>query len=107
MSHLATQRLLQASASLAPADRALLNLWVNRGLDDEQLAELTGMNAEAVRARRDGIVSALSLGSACRAPCHRRLRSSQRRRQRRPSRPCLTRRPRPPARPTAGAACAR
>ena len=42
MSGLATRRLIDAAARLDPADRALLNLWVNRGLDNERLTGLTG-----------------------------------------------------------------
>lgn len=59
MSSLVTRRLLEASAVLEPADRALLNLWIHRGLDDERLAELTGMDARAVGARRARIVTVL------------------------------------------------
>ncbi len=60
MPGLATRRLIDAAAALAPADRALLNLWVHRGLDDERLARLTGMSAASVAARRAGIVGRLS-----------------------------------------------
>ena len=60
MSSLATRRLIDAAATLDPADRALLNLWVNRGLDDERLTELTGMSIEALEARREKIVAQLA-----------------------------------------------
>jgi hypothetical protein len=57
---LATRRLIDAAAKLKPADRALLNLWVNRGLDDERLAGLSGMPTEALQARRGNIVAQLA-----------------------------------------------
>src|ERR1700735_5621973 len=60
MSGLATRRLIDAAARLDPADRALLNLWVNRGLDNERLTDLTGMSLDALQARRENIVSQLS-----------------------------------------------
>ena len=60
MSSLATSPLISASAGLDPADRALLNLWVNRGFDDERLARLTGLSPEALHRRRDRIVERLS-----------------------------------------------
>jgi hypothetical protein len=60
MSRLATRRLIDASAALDAADRALLNLWVNRGLDDESLARMTGMTVEALASRRARIVEHLS-----------------------------------------------
>ena len=60
MSSLATRRLIEASSVLEPADRALLNLWVHRGLDDARLAALTGMGADAVATRRARIVTQLS-----------------------------------------------
>lgn len=60
MSSLATHRLIDAAAQLDAADRALLNLWVNRGLDDERLTTLTGMSIDALQARREKIVTQLS-----------------------------------------------
>jgi hypothetical protein len=60
MSSLATHRLIDAAARLDPADRALLNLWVNRGLGDERLTALTGMSAETLRARRQNIIDRLA-----------------------------------------------
>lgn len=56
----ASRRLIDASASLDPAERALLNIWVNRGLDDTAVARMTGMSAAAVAARRDRIIAGLS-----------------------------------------------
>jgi hypothetical protein len=53
-------RLTEATAALEAPDRALLNLWINRGLDDPALAEMTGMTPEAVAARRGRIVQRLS-----------------------------------------------
>jgi hypothetical protein len=60
MSSLATHRLIDATAQLDAADRALLNLWINRGLDDERLTALTGMSIDALQARREKIVTQLS-----------------------------------------------
>jgi Anti-sigma-K factor rskA len=60
MASLATHRLIDAAAHLEAADRALLNLWVNRGLDDERLTALTGMTIDALQARRDKIVTQLA-----------------------------------------------
>jgi hypothetical protein len=60
MGNLATRRLIEAAAALEPADRALLNLWIHRGLDDERLAGLTGMSVVAVQARRERILAGLS-----------------------------------------------
>lgn len=60
MASLATRRLIEASATLEPADRALLNLWVNRGLADERLTGLTGLSPEALGARRRRIVAGLA-----------------------------------------------
>jgi hypothetical protein len=60
MSSLATRRLIDAAAKLQPAERALLNLWVNRGLDDGRLAQLTGLSPEALHTRRVLIVGRLS-----------------------------------------------
>jgi hypothetical protein len=60
MPSLATRRLIDASASLPPVERALLNLWVNRGLDDQSLAAMTGMTSEGIEMRRAHIVESLS-----------------------------------------------
>lgn len=60
MPTLAPGRLIDAPASLEAADRALLNLWVNRGFDDERLAALTRIPAGTLEARRDRIVERLS-----------------------------------------------
>lgn len=60
MSTLATQRLIDAAARLDAAERALLNLWVNRGFDDLALARMTGMDAAAIASRRQRIVAHLS-----------------------------------------------
>lgn len=60
MASLATHRLIDAAAQLDAADRALLNLWVNRGLDDKRLTELTGMSVAALQARREKIVTRLA-----------------------------------------------
>jgi Anti-sigma-K factor rskA len=56
----ATARMNDAAASLEPADRALLNLWLNRGLDDAAVARMTGMGVETVANRRSRIVEHLS-----------------------------------------------
>ena len=61
MASLATHRLIDAAAHLDAADRALLNLWVNRGLDDERLTALTGMSIDALQARREKIVTQLAV----------------------------------------------
>lgn len=60
MPTLTTGRLIDAPASLEAADRALLNLWVNRGFDDERLAALTRIPVDTLEARRDRIVHQLS-----------------------------------------------
>lgn len=60
MERLATRRLIDASATLDPAARALLNLWVNRGLPDAALARMTGMEPQEIAARRAQIVDQLS-----------------------------------------------
>jgi hypothetical protein len=56
----ATRRLIDASATLNAPDQALLNIWVNRGLDDAALARMTGMSTEAIADRRARIVEHLS-----------------------------------------------
>jgi hypothetical protein len=60
MTRVATSRLMEATASLPPADRALVNLWVNRRLDDAALAGLIGMSEETIASRRARIVEHLS-----------------------------------------------
>ncbi|MGI9184149.1 MAG: hypothetical protein ACR2GZ_04160 [Solirubrobacteraceae bacterium] len=60
MGELATRRLIDAAATLPPAERALLNLWTQRGLDDDALAAMTGMAPATISARRDQIVAELS-----------------------------------------------
>jgi len=56
----ATRRLIDACAALDAADRALLNLWVNRGLKDGAVARMTNMTEAAVAQRRARIVDGLS-----------------------------------------------
>ena len=46
MQSLATRRLIDAAATLEAADRALLNLWVNRGFDSDRLAALSRLEAQ-------------------------------------------------------------
>jgi hypothetical protein len=60
MSRVATRRLLDAAATLDAADRALLDIWLNRGLDDVELARMTGLDEATVLARRVRIVTHLS-----------------------------------------------
>jgi hypothetical protein len=60
MERVATRRLIDASATLDAADRALLNLWVNRGLDDAAVARMTGMEPAAIAERRGRIADRLS-----------------------------------------------
>ncbi len=60
MNRFATRRLIDACASLDAADRALLNLWVNRGLEDGAVARMTNMTEAAVAQRRARIVDGLS-----------------------------------------------
>lgn len=57
---LASQRLIAATAELDPAERALLNLWVNRGFDDEAIARLIHSDTGAIAARRAAVVQSLS-----------------------------------------------
>jgi hypothetical protein len=61
VSKVATTRLIDASAALEPADRALVNLWVNRGLDDAAVARMTHMSDSAIAERRGRIVQRLGL----------------------------------------------
>jgi hypothetical protein len=60
MGPLPTRRLIEATAKLTPADRALLNLWLNRGLDEQRLSQLTGMRPEVVVTRRARLIERLS-----------------------------------------------
>jgi hypothetical protein len=57
---LATRRLIDASATLPAADRALLSLWTQRGLDDAAMAQMTGVDPATIAERRDRIVADLS-----------------------------------------------
>ena len=57
---LATRRLIDAAATLDPPERALVNLWVNRGLDDAEVARMTGMSDSVIAERRTRIVEQLS-----------------------------------------------
>ncbi|MEO8968902.1 MAG: hypothetical protein ABI427_15305 [Solirubrobacteraceae bacterium] len=58
---LATRRLIDASAALPAADRALLSLWTQRGLDDAAMAQMTGLDVATIARRRVRIASALSV----------------------------------------------
>jgi len=60
MSKVAAKRLIDASSTLEPAERALLNLWINRGLDDDALARMTHASSSAIAARRSELVQSLS-----------------------------------------------
>jgi hypothetical protein len=60
MTPVAPQRLIDAAGSLEPADRALLDLLVKRGFDNDSLARLSRVNAAAIVARRERIVNRLS-----------------------------------------------
>jgi hypothetical protein len=57
---LATQRLIEATATLDAVDRALLDIWVNESLDDERLAFLTGSDAETLAWRKGRLVDRLA-----------------------------------------------
>jgi len=56
-----TRRLIAATAELDPASRAMLNLWLHRGLSDAQIADFIGATPEGVAARREALVDALSI----------------------------------------------
>jgi len=56
---LATRRLIDASATLPAADRALLSLWTQRGLDDAAMAQMTGVDPATIAQRRARIVAEL------------------------------------------------
>ena len=58
--HIASRRLIGAIALLGPADRALLNLWVQRGMDDSAIARLSSAPADAVTERRQTVVHELA-----------------------------------------------
>lgn len=60
LNRFATRRLIDASATLDSADRALLNIWINRGLDDAAMARMTGLSEETIAERRDRVVAHLS-----------------------------------------------
>lgn len=60
VSRVATQRLIDAAATLDAPDRALLNIWVNRGLDGAAVARMTGVSEKAIADRRIRIVEHLS-----------------------------------------------
>lgn len=60
MTRLSSRRLIDASDTLDAADRALLNIWLNRGLDDAALAHMTGMTEQTIADRRARIVEQLS-----------------------------------------------
>ena len=55
-----TTDLVTASRALDPPSRALMNLWLNRGLGDSQIARLSGGTAEEISVRRDRLVLALA-----------------------------------------------
>ena len=60
MSILATRRLIDEATSLEPSERALLDLWLYRGLDDPALARMTGITTDAIATRRVRIIEQLS-----------------------------------------------
>ena len=55
-----TPDLIAASRVLDPAGRALLNLWLHRGLDDAAIAELSGGSVQDVAQRRRDVVERLA-----------------------------------------------
>jgi len=55
-----TRRLIAATSALDPASRAMLNLWLHRGLSDAQIAEFIGTTPAGVAARREALVSTLA-----------------------------------------------
>ena len=55
-----TTDLIAASRSLDPAGRALLNLWLHRGLGDDDIARLSGGSAAEVAERRSQLVERLA-----------------------------------------------
>jgi hypothetical protein len=60
VSRLATRRLIDAAATLEPPERALMNLWVNQGLGDAEVARMTGMSESVIAERRARIVEHLT-----------------------------------------------
>jgi hypothetical protein len=58
----ATGRLIEAAAALDPAGRALLSLWVHRGLSDATMARLAGVEPGVIAARRLDLLERLSAG---------------------------------------------
>ncbi len=58
--HIATRRLVEASAALDPASRALLSLWLHRGLSNEVIAQLAGLETHEVAVRKLEMVRQLS-----------------------------------------------
>jgi hypothetical protein len=60
LERVATARLIEAAATLDPASRALLNMWLHRGLPDAALAQMAGVETQAVTARKLDIVEHLS-----------------------------------------------
>jgi len=52
--------IISASRGLDAPSRALLNLWLRRGMDDAAIARLSGGTAEEVAVRRDRVVSELA-----------------------------------------------
>jgi hypothetical protein len=55
----ATRSLMEASAGLDASSRALLSLWLERGLSDDAIAEMAGLDREAVTARKLDIAQRL------------------------------------------------
>lgn len=60
MERVATARLIEAAATLDPASRALLNMWLHRALPDAELARMAGLEPAAVTARKLDIIEHLS-----------------------------------------------
>ncbi len=60
MTRAATRRLIGAAATLDPSDRALVNIWMHRGLDDAAVARLAGVTEETIAHRRARIIEQLS-----------------------------------------------
>lgn len=58
--YVATRRLIVASASLDPADRALLALWVNHGLEDAAVARMSGTSPAGISRRHRRLIKRLS-----------------------------------------------
>jgi hypothetical protein len=60
MTRAATLRLIGAAATLDPSDRALVNIWMHRELDDAAVARLAGVTEETIAHRRARIIEHLS-----------------------------------------------